>query len=86
MMISHVFLGLTTINSPEDRKRRKTPGYPIGNSRFRLVLWLKKHGNERLMRMNDLMQRIGHPFVKAFPGMSCGSGYFGMRIWGNAQG
>lgn len=28
--------------------------------------------------MNNLIQRVSNPFVKAFPGVSCGSGYFGM--------
>ena len=36
--------------------------------------------------MNNLIQRVSYPFVKAFPGVSCGSGYFGMYARGNAQG
>jgi hypothetical protein len=32
------------------------------------------------LRMNNLIQCIRHPFVKAFPGMRCSSGYFSMYV------
>ncbi|MEA2014378.1 MAG: hypothetical protein U9N38_03620, partial [Thermodesulfobacteriota bacterium] len=35
---------------------------------------LNCHRNKQLMRMNKLIQCVSYPFVKAFPGVSCGSG------------
>ena len=55
------------------------------NSRFGIeTMCLDYFRNTKLTGMNNLIQRVSYPFVKAFPGVSCGSGYFGMYAGGNA--
>ncbi len=55
------------------------------NSRFAIeTMRLNYLRNKQLRGMNNLIQRVSYPFVKAFPGVSCGSGYFSMYARGNA--
>lgn len=55
------------------------------NSRFGIeTMCLNYLRNKQLTGMNNLIQRVSYPFVKAFPCVSCGSGYFGMYAGGNA--